>query len=76
MRKATALVKIGTKSIARSKSSNMATTARGLASVSSKGKPSHWEVVPLGPPDPIMGLAEAFKKDTDERKARRTYAYG
>ena len=29
---------------------------------------SHWAGVPMGPPDPILGLNEAFAKDTDKRK--------
>ena len=27
-----------------------------------------WHVVPMGPPDPILGLTEMFKKDTDPQK--------
>ncbi|WFC98202.1 aspartate transaminase [Malassezia yamatoensis] len=29
---------------------------------------SVWAGVPAGPPDPILGVTEAFKKDTDSRK--------
>jgi len=29
---------------------------------------SHWQAVPQGPADPILGLSEAFNKDTDPRK--------
>ncbi len=47
------------------------TVARGVESAANgKGEPSPWEVIPMGPPDPILGLTEAFKEDTDKRKAR------
>ncbi|KAL5535850.1 AAT1 [Sanghuangporus sanghuang] len=29
---------------------------------------STWSAVPAGPPDPILGVTEAFKADTDQRK--------
>ena len=29
---------------------------------------SPWEHVPMGPPDPILGLNEAFKQDKDPNK--------
>jgi len=29
---------------------------------------STWSAVPQGPPDPILGVSEAFKADTDKRK--------
>ena len=29
---------------------------------------STWGQVPLGPPDPILGVTEAFRRDTDPRK--------
>merc|ERR1712230_36517 len=29
---------------------------------------SAWANVPAGPPDPILGVTEAFKRDTDKRK--------
>ncbi|KAL7007640.1 aspartate transaminase aat1 [Cystobasidiomycetes sp. EMM_F5] len=29
---------------------------------------STWQNVPAGPPDPILGVTEAFKRDTDSRK--------
>lgn len=29
---------------------------------------SIWAKVPAGPPDPILGVSEAFKADTDKRK--------
>ncbi|KAF8168048.1 pyridoxal phosphate-dependent transferase [Crassisporium funariophilum] len=29
---------------------------------------SSWSAVPAGPPDPILGVTEAFKADTDSRK--------
>ena len=29
---------------------------------------STWGKVPMGPPDPILGITEAFKRDTDPRK--------
>ncbi|KAH7915815.1 pyridoxal phosphate-dependent transferase [Hygrophoropsis aurantiaca] len=29
---------------------------------------STWSAVPAGPPDPILGITEAFKADTDSRK--------
>ncbi len=44
---------------------------RSVASASNAdSKPSPWGVIPMGPPDPILGLTEAFKKDTAEKKAR------
>lgn len=39
-----------------------ATRAIGLRSV------SVWSTVPAGPPDPILGVTEAFKADKDPRK--------
>ncbi|OMJ09518.1 Aspartate aminotransferase, mitochondrial [Smittium culicis] len=30
---------------------------------------SAWANVPMGPPDPILGVVEAFKKDSDPKKA-------
>lgn len=46
----------GLKSLFKSSSFNFATAA------------SIWKEVPLGEADPILGIAEAFKKDTDKRK--------
>ncbi len=69
------LVRNGAKTIVRSNSSNMSSAARSVAPALSNEEPSHWEVIPMGPPDPIMGLTESFKKDANERKVR-TYVYG
>lgn len=33
-----------------------------------KQRISTWKAVPLGPADPILGITEAFKSDTDPRK--------
>ena len=44
--------------------------AKGVvrASASSASRAcSTWASVPLAPPDPILGVKEAFKKDTDSR---------
>lgn len=29
---------------------------------------SFWKDVPQGPPDPILGISEAFKRDTSPKK--------
>merc|ERR1712216_593035 len=46
--------------------------ARGNAAVASgiRGMAGRWtpEKVPMGPADPILGLNDAFNKDTDPRK--------
>ncbi|KAF8642342.1 hypothetical protein AX16_009611 [Volvariella volvacea WC 439] len=44
-------------------------TRRGVSSVSkSLRSVSTWSAVPQGPPDPILGVTEAFKADKDPRK--------
>ncbi len=68
---AATLARKASKVILKSKALVMPVAARSVTTASSTVKPSPWEVVPMGPPDPILGLTEAFKKDTDERKARR-----
>ena len=35
---------------------------------SSSAYSSVWSGVPMGPPDAILGITEAFKKDTDPKK--------
>lgn len=44
------------------------TSASTQASGSSSGGKSVWAAVPLGPPDAILGITEAFKADQDSRK--------
>ncbi|KAH9944431.1 PLP-dependent transferase [Epithele typhae] len=51
----------------------MQAIARPLARVAPKhvryaGTVSAWSAVPAGPPDPILGVTEAFKADKDPRK--------
>ncbi|KAI0825186.1 pyridoxal phosphate-dependent transferase [Trametes gibbosa] len=51
----------------------MQAIARPLARVAPKhvrytGSLSAWSAVPAGPPDPILGVTEAFKADKDPRK--------
>jgi aspartate aminotransferase, mitochondrial len=33
-----------------------------------KGRASYWDCVPLGPPDAILGITEAFKTDKHPQK--------
>ena len=35
---------------------------------------SSWSNVPLGPPDPILGLVDAFKQDTHPDKVRTAHS--
>ncbi|KAG5186051.1 aspartate aminotransferase [Tribonema minus] len=52
--------------------------ARGAAAVRPRSTPSAapclqqcrsiWSEMPMGPPDPILGLTDAFNKDSDKRK--------
>lgn len=44
------------------------TSVSSQASGSSVAGKSVWAVVPLGPPDAILGITEAFKADQDSRK--------
>uniref|UniRef100_A0A8I6GJR0 Aspartate aminotransferase n=1 Tax=Rattus norvegicus TaxID=10116 RepID=A0A8I6GJR0_RAT len=49
--------------------SRMATTFHpGLAAAASARASSWWTHVEMGPPDPILGVAEAFKRDTNSKK--------
>ncbi len=78
MLRVASVVKSGPYKILRSSSfpNVTSTAARGVAASSHRnGVPSHWETIPMGPPDPILGLTESFKNDKDERKARRSYGY-
>nr|KAF6285694.1 glutamic-oxaloacetic transaminase 2 [Myotis myotis] len=40
----------------------------GLAGVASARASSWWAHVEMGPPDPILGVTEAFKRDTNSKK--------
>nr|KAF6406829.1 glutamic-oxaloacetic transaminase 2 [Molossus molossus] len=40
----------------------------GLAAVASARASSWWAHVEMGPPDPILGVTEAFKRDTNSKK--------
>uniref|UniRef100_A0A7N5K4C5 Aspartate aminotransferase n=1 Tax=Ailuropoda melanoleuca TaxID=9646 RepID=A0A7N5K4C5_AILME len=40
----------------------------GLASAASARASSWWTHVEMGPPDPILGVTEAFKRDTNSKK--------
>uniref|UniRef100_A0A0A9YZH6 Aspartate aminotransferase n=4 Tax=Lygus hesperus TaxID=30085 RepID=A0A0A9YZH6_LYGHE len=44
--------------------------SRGAATdiTSKQTTPSIWNIVPMGPPDPILGIGVAFKKDPDTSK--------
>lgn len=48
--------------------STRATSARPLFAVARAAPASTWAHVKAGPPDPILGVTEAFKKDQDSRK--------
>ncbi|XP_055155305.1 aspartate aminotransferase, mitochondrial isoform X3 [Symphalangus syndactylus] len=41
---------------------------RGLAAAASARASSWWTHVEMGPPDPILGVTEAFKRDTNSKK--------
>lgn len=49
---------------------NQQQLCRSLAQCSSTRKASSawWSSVEMGPPDPILGVSEAFKKDTNPKK--------
>lgn len=40
----------------------------GLAAAASARASSWWTHVEMGPPDPILGVTEAFKRDTNSKK--------
>ncbi|KAL1932668.1 hypothetical protein VTP01DRAFT_8346 [Rhizomucor pusillus] len=44
------------------------TTSAKPATMASRAFVSTWSNVPMGPPDAILGVTEAFKRDTDPRK--------
>ncbi|KAJ7986174.1 hypothetical protein DPEC_G00348040 [Dallia pectoralis] len=46
---------------------NIGTFSRSLGSVSSRNS-SFWAEVQMGPPDPILGVTEAFRRDTNPQK--------
>ena len=41
---------------------------RQLMSSTTTSQKSIWQTIPLGPPDAILGITEAYKADTDPRK--------
>ncbi|KAJ1962099.1 Aspartate aminotransferase, mitochondrial, partial [Dipsacomyces acuminosporus] len=49
-------------------SSAVKTSLRGAASKHAARSLSTWSQVEMGPPDAILGVTEAFKRDTDPRK--------
>ncbi|KAL1922646.1 uncharacterized protein VTP21DRAFT_10185 [Calcarisporiella thermophila] len=53
--------------ISRFNSISRSLVSRGV-SVGTRASVSTWANVPQGPPDPILGITEAFNRDTDPRK--------
>ena len=48
--------------------SHFSTMFRALPALSSSFTRSFWSHVPMGPPDPIIGVTEAFNRDTNPNK--------
>lgn len=52
---------------------DMMSRQRARTVASSASSASHWAKVPMGPPDPIIGLNEAYAKDVSVRSLCRMF---
>lgn len=46
----------------------VALCSRGISSSSNRNSAAWWDGVEMGPPDPILGVTEAYKKDSNPQK--------